>query len=69
MVFLKDTLINPKDLDDGELYFDMLGGTDGYPYTVILDEFGKIIYKHTGKMSYDELKNIIDTQLGFEKAE
>lgn len=69
MIFLKDTLINPKNQYDGEVYFDMLGGTDSYPYTVILDEFGQIIYQHVGMMSYDELKGIVDNQLGFEKAE
>ena len=69
MIFLKDTLINPKNQYDGEVYFDMIGGTDSYPYTVILDEFGRIIYQHVGMMSYDELKEIVDNRLGFEKAE
>ncbi len=41
-------------------YFSLLGGTTGYPYTVVLDENGVILYTHTGMMSYDELKAVID---------
>jgi len=52
IVFAKDTPLNTFT----DLYFRMLGGTSFYPHTVILDEFGGIIYMQDGKMSYDELK-------------
>ncbi len=37
-------------------YFTLLGGSTGYPYTVILDETGVILYTHTGMMTYEELQ-------------
>lgn len=55
MIFLKDYLIDPNDIYEGDMYFTSLGGSGGYPYTVILDESGVIVFKHTGKMTYEEL--------------
>ncbi len=43
-----------------DMYFDLLGGTSYYPYTVILDKNGIITYKKDGKMSYEELENKVN---------
>ena len=60
MFFLKDSILNPNVLD---AYYEALGGTGSYPYTVILDENGVIAYKLTGAMSYEQLKSAIDNLL------
>ena len=44
----------------------MLGGTNSYPYTVILDENGVIRAIHVGMISYDKLVNIL-MSIGLEK--
>ncbi|MBO4982801.1 MAG: redoxin domain-containing protein [Clostridia bacterium] len=59
MVFLKDYYVNPNDEYSGEVYFSALGGSTGYPYTVILDEKGIIIYQHTGALNYNQLVNVL----------
>ncbi len=59
MIFMKDYLIDPNDKYSGDAYFNALGGEGAYPYTVILDENGVIIYKHTGMLEYDQLERII----------
>ena len=56
---MKDYLIDPNDKYSGDAYFNALGGEGAYPYTVILDENGVIIYKHTGMLEYDQLERII----------
>lgn len=60
IIFVKDSTENPNGLDT---YYEALGGVGYYPYTVILDENGVIVYKHTGAMSYEQLKSAIDTIL------
>ena len=67
MIFVKDVPINPDDIYEGDVYFNMVGGQDGYPFTVILDEYGKIVYQHTGMMSYEDLETILVEKLGVEK--
>ena len=59
MVFLKDYYFDPNDEYSGEVYFSALGGSTGYPYTVILDEKGLIIYQHTGALNYNQLVNVL----------
>lgn len=68
MVFLKDYYNDPNDEYSGEVYFEALGGNIGYPYTVILDEKGIIIYQHTGALEYDELVEVL-VELDIVKAE
>ncbi len=46
-----------------DMYFNKLGGTDYYPYTVIIDEEGIIQFKHNGMMSYEALKSVVDEVL------
>ena len=55
MVFLKDYAIDPNDEYSGDSYFTQLGGTSYYPFTVIIDQNGLIVYNHVGMMSYEEL--------------
>ncbi len=57
IVFLKDSINADSNLDS---YYESLGGVGYYPYTVILDENGIISYIHTGAMTYEQLKNVID---------
>ena len=64
IIFLKDYLTDPNNQYSGDVYFGALGGEGGYPYTVILDENGIIKYQHTGKLSYEELKEVVDGILG-----
>ncbi len=42
-------------------YFTLLGGSVGYPYTVVLDAEGIVLYTHTGMMTYEQLEEIIHT--------
>lgn len=45
---------------EGEAYFHMLGGSQAWPVTVVLDEEGVIVSSIMGSTTYDELKSIID---------
>lgn len=45
---------------EGEAYFHMLGGSQAWPVTVVLDEDGIIVASIMGSTTYDELKGIID---------
>lgn len=45
---------------EGEAYFHMLGGSQAWPVTVILDENGVIVSSIMGSTTYAELKEIID---------
>ena len=63
MIFGKDSLLDPDDPYGGDYYFSVLGGTDSYPMTVILDEDGVIIESITDTLHYDELKEIIENAL------
>ncbi len=63
ILFGKDELSDPNDRYSADKYFTTLGGTDYYPITLILDENGVIIATLLRDVTYDELKNVIDTQL------
>ena len=69
MIFLKDVLSNPDDLYSDEVYFKMAGGENGYPYTVILNEKGQVIFSHEGRLTYSELVKILNTYAGLELTE
>ena len=45
---------------EGEAYFHILGGSQAWPVTVVLDENGVIVSSIMGSTTYDELKSIID---------
>lgn len=45
---------------EGEAYFHMLGGSQAWPVTVVLDRNGVIVSSIMGSTTYDELKAIID---------
>ena len=42
-------------------YFDLLGGTDYYPRTLILDEKGIIRFAQDGKLSYSQVADVLDS--------
>ena len=46
-----------------DMYFDLLGGSDYYPRTVVLDKNGIITFSYDGKLSYDALKAEIEGAL------
>lgn len=67
MIFLKDY---PKDKNDPystDMYYNLLGGAGYYPYTVILDENGLIVYKKVGAMTYEELVEAIESNLPLDR--
>ena len=45
---------------EGEAYFHMLGGSQAWPVTLVLDEDGIVVSSIMGSTTYDELKSIID---------
>jgi ferredoxin len=45
---------------EGEAYFHMLGGSQAWPVTVVLDQEGVIVTSIMGSTTYEELKEIID---------
>lgn len=51
-IFCRDT--------EGEAYFHMLGGSQAWPVTVVLDQDGVIVSSIMGSTTYEELKTIID---------
>ena len=63
MLFGKDELSDPDDRYSPDKYYTALGGVDQYPITIILDEQGVIVATIMQDTTYDELKEIIETQL------
>ena len=57
----KYTMSFGVDTPDEDPYFKTLGGTDSFPYTVIVDEDGIIQEKIYSSITYDKLKASIDT--------
>ena len=62
MIFAKDIPADEIGLY-GE-YYVALGGRDAYPYTVVIDEDGIIVAVFPGSVHYEDLKAIVDEQLG-----
>jgi len=59
MIFLYDEpLTSTKDK-----YYTLIGGSQGYPYTVIIDKEGIISYQKSGYMSKSELVSAIENAL------
>ena len=55
MIFCQDAFLSQTDS------FYTLAGGEGYvPYTLVLDEAGKIVWKHTGATDFETLKGVID---------
>lgn len=44
-----------------DMYFTLLGGTSSYPRTLILDENGVIVMSADGKLSHQQLINVIES--------
>ena len=53
-------LYDERDGNREDKYYTMLGGTDAYPRTVILNSDGVITYVWDGALTYDELKAAIE---------
>lgn len=47
--------------DSSDSYFKQLGGGNGIPYTLILDEDGVILQIFEGQTSYEKVKSVLDT--------
>jgi thiol-disulfide isomerase/thioredoxin/NAD-dependent dihydropyrimidine dehydrogenase PreA subunit len=45
-------------------YYTALGGRGTYPYTVILDENGIIVASFISSVEYEQLKEVVEAQLG-----
>ena len=56
IVFLYDYPVSKQE----DKYYSMLGGTDTYPYTLVLDKDGVIRAIKTGSFTYSEMKDMID---------
>ena len=48
---------------EGEAYYTSLGGRGTYPYTVILDETGKIVKIFWSSVHYEDLQAVVEQQL------
>lgn len=59
IIFAKDNPIDPNDAYSSEEFYDLLGGASFYPYTVILDENGIIVFNFVGGMTYEQIENVI----------
>jgi len=55
MIFCQDVAITPT-MD----YYTMAGGNGYIPYTLVLDETGKIVWKTVGATDFETLKEVID---------
>ena len=55
IIFLYDYAVSKQE----DKYYTMLGGTDTYPYTLILDKNGVITSIKTGSFTYSEIKSLI----------
>ena len=49
-------------IDEGDAYYNLLGGDTSYPITWVLNEEGVIIAKYVGTVHYDELKGHIEAE-------
>ena len=47
----------------GGEFFNLLGGVDIFPYTVVLDENGVVVKTIISKLDYNTLKSIVDENL------
>ena len=51
-------------LEGAEGYYTTLGGRGTYPYTVVLDENGTITSVFVSSLTYEDLKQAVDTAIG-----
>lgn len=47
----------------GEEYYSLLGGRGTYPYTVVLDEYGVIVKIFFEALEYEDLEEVVESQL------
>ena len=58
-----DTLITFASDTEGEGYYSKLGGTQTYPYTVIINEKGIVIEKFLKTLTYEDLQQVVENEL------
>lgn len=63
ILFGKDVPIDESNQFSAEYYYTMLGGSGAYPITVILDAEGVIIASIMEEVTYEQLRDIIETEL------
>ena len=65
--YADSNIIFARDFTDGtstvEQYYTALGGRGTYPYTVILDENGKVISLFVSALEYEDLQQAVESQL------
>lgn len=61
IIFARDEI--GEDLVENDRFYDALGGTGSYPYTLIADQNGEIVFSHTGQITYAALKAQIGSLL------
>ena len=59
MIFACDAPLTPT-MDSISMYFTLLGGTNSYPRTVIIDENGIIAFAQDGAVSHAKLVEVIE---------
>ena len=62
IIFAKDYPVDDTGLNGG--YYSSLGGRGVFPYTMILDENGIIIASFLSSVEYEQLKEVVESQLG-----
>ena len=60
IIWGRDKLIDESDPYGGDYYYTLLGGSQTYPMTVVLDADGVIVYSDVVPLEYESLKAIID---------
>ena len=61
IIFARDYPLDEAGLNGG--YYSSLGGRGTYPYTVILDENGTIVSVFVSSVTYEMLKEVVDSTL------
>ena len=49
--------------DGMDVYYELLGGLGGYPYTVVIDENGVVLENISSSLTYEDLRQIIENAL------
>ena len=58
IIFAKDSPSEGLDV-----YYSLLGGLGGYPYTVVIDENGTVLTAISSSLHYEDLKSIVENAL------
>jgi len=61
IIFARDDAADTTGLNGA--YYSALGGRNTYPYTVVLDETGRILSGFVSSASYDDLREVVEARL------